>query len=81
MGLNFCWIKLSWFLRIKKPSTNILNCEYLEQGVVQLHKMDTKRCQQSPLCSIVAFALCIGDNMDNALLNIMEFQDHLAVDP
>ena len=73
MGLNFCRIKLSWFLRIKKPSMNILNREYLEQGVVQLHKMDAKRCQQSPLCSIVAFALCIGDNTDNASLNIMEF--------
>ena len=70
MGLNFCRTKLLRFSQIEKPSANILNCECLEQGVVQLHKMEAKQCQQCPLCSIVAFALCIGENTDDASLNI-----------
>ena len=42
MGLNLHGSKLSWFSRIKRPSRNILNHEYLEQDVAQLHKMDTE---------------------------------------
>lgn len=42
MGLNLHGSKLLWLLRIKKPSGNILNHKYLEQGVAQLHKMDAE---------------------------------------